>query len=364
MGGTERVAGRLHHLLQKRGWDSQAVYPRDENAARFLDWLRAQGVEARTDTAVQGAASGHGWKTTLEFARFVRRQRPDVVNIHYGDNFLSLKDVIGVRLAGVRRCIATLHQAREWDDTREQKRVNTGRAARLCERIVLITEAARPILHAAGVEDRKLTRIHCGFTPPETHLEQREARAALSLPDADFVVATVARLVPQKGVADLIRAFARVFGTAEAAENRALLLVVGDGEQRIELERLAAEWMPGRVVFTGHVSGPMSSVYAAADVVALASYHEGIPALYLEAGFLGIPSIGTNVGGTSEAILADKSGILIPPGDGNRLAEALGRLYHSPLLRQTMGAAARQNALAHWTEERMAEEYERLFRER
>jgi glycosyltransferase involved in cell wall biosynthesis len=230
-------------------------------------------------------------------------------------------------------------------------------AAGLADAVVAITGATQALLEEAGVDPRKIHLIPCGIRAPERMPSRAEARSQLGLPSNAFVIATLANLVPRKGIGKLVEATALL-----RRRNPELLLVIGgDGPERSGLEQLARELLGDKCIFLGSLTGDTSDFYAAADVFVLPSYHEGLPLVYLEAALHGLPSIGTDVGGTREAIIDQVTGILIRPGDANSIAEALERLHGDSELRRRLGSEARYRASNQYTETVMAERYSTLF---
>ena len=195
-----------------------------------------------------------------------------------------------------------------------------------------------------------------GVTLPRRAPSRQEARRRMGLPPGAFLVATAARLVVSKGVADLIEGLARVPAPSASLG----LLVAGDGPERAALEALAEEKIGGRVWFLGHLD-EMQDFYAAADVFALVSYGESFGLVFVEAASYGLPSVGTDVGGIPEVVLHGRTGFLVPPHDPDRIAAALGFLRDDPVVRGLMGEAARERAQAEFTEGLMADRYLRLL---
>jgi glycosyltransferase involved in cell wall biosynthesis len=154
------------------------------------------------------------------------------------------------------------------------------------------------------------------------------------------VVTFAGRLIDGKGVADLLRAFAR----AEAGT--AVVCIVGDGPRRSDLEALARQLgIADRALFLGAVPEEQAwAVLRASDVVVNPSYTEGLPTSVLEGALLGRAVLATNVGGTPEIITAGVSGVLVPPRDVEALRRGLDELLSDPQLRERLGIAARDEA--------------------
>ncbi len=111
----------------------------------------------------------------------------------------------------------------------------------------------------------------------------------------------------------------------------------------------------------------MPSLYAAIDLCVLPTYREGLPNVLLEAGAMERPVVATRVTGCVDAVRDGVTGILVPPRDPARLAEAIGGLLRDPDRRAKMGAAARRYVTAEFSEERVTArllaEYRRLLEE-
>jgi glycosyltransferase involved in cell wall biosynthesis len=171
------------------------------------------------------------------------------------------------------------------------------------------------------------------------------------------VVGTAARLVPQKGLAYLIEAAARLARKSKAFELR----IAGTGSQLESLERLAQSLgLSDSVRFLGHITD-MSEFYRAIDVFVLPSLFEGLPLVVLEAMAMSKPIVATRVAGTPEVVRDGVDGFLVPPADAPALGDALERLVHNPPLRQRMGAAGRQRVLTDFCIDRVAREVVQVY---
>ena len=149
---------------------------------------------------------------------------------------------------------------------------------------------------------------------------------------------SVARLVPQKGIDVLIRALAQTTGSARDWT----LNLVGDGPEREALQRQVQQaGLQEQVLFLGFRSDPQTFLLQA-GVFVLPSRFEGMPNALLEAMAAGLAVVVTDASpGPLEVVVNGVSGLVVPSDDPFALAEALDRLATDPLLRERLGAAAR-----------------------
>ena len=149
---------------------------------------------------------------------------------------------------------------------------------------------------------------------------------------------SVARLVPQKGIDVLIRALAQTTGAARDWT----LDLVGDGPEREALQRQVQQaGLQEQVQFLGFRSDPQTFLLQA-GVFVLPSRFEGMPNALLEAMAAGLAVVVTDASpGPLEVVVNGVSGLVVPSDDPFALAEALDRLATDPLLRERLGAAAR-----------------------
>jgi phosphatidylinositol alpha-1,6-mannosyltransferase len=159
------------------------------------------------------------------------------------------------------------------------------------------------------------------------------------------VIACVSRLVPRKGQDVLIRAMPAIRRRVPDA----VLLVVGGGEYRAELESMAAEAPRGSVVFSGEVSEEELPLhYAAGDVFAMPCRNrfaglevEGWGNVFLEAAACGKPSVAGDSGGAAEAVVDGETGLVVDGRHVGQVAEAVGGLLADEQRARAMGKAGR-----------------------
>ncbi len=148
----------------------------------------------------------------------------------------------------------------------------------------------------------------------------------------------VGRLVKQKGLDVLFEAL----GKLDPAQSWHLTLV-GDGPERSALSSQAAETnLSHRITFKSWTDKSMlPGIYRGADVFVLPSRDEGMANVLLEAMAAGLPLVGTDIAGTAEVMISEKTGLLVPPENTDALAAALTTLINDSARRESYGRAAR-----------------------
>lgn len=176
-------------------------------------------------------------------------------------------------------------------------------------------------------------------------------------------VVAVGRLVPQKRFDLFLDVIARA-GAQSPLPIKAT--IVGDGPQRAQLEKRAAELnlFPGRIKFAGSVPD-VSSFYGHADVLVLTSEYEGTPNVVLEAMASGLPVIATRIGGVPDIVREGTTGFLAEFGDVDAIVRVLLKLAQDSSLRERLGAESRRYVeAAHSVDNlstHLARIYERAF---
>ena len=170
----------------------------------------------------------------------------------------------------------------------------------------------------------------------------------------------VGRLVPKKGFDVLLGALASV--------PDAVLTIVGDGPSGAELRESAAR-LGDHVTFAGQLGrSELDAAYAAADVAVFPSVpaasgdQDGLPVAMLEAMGSGLAVIASDLPGLSEAIEDGVSGVLVPAGDSDALATAIGEVAGDLGKRRALGEAAKVSAAA-YSVEAVGAGYRKLLRE-
>jgi D-inositol-3-phosphate glycosyltransferase len=205
--------------------------------------------------------------------------------------------------------------------------------------------------------ENKITIIPCGFSRSEFKpVPKMEARQKINLPHKEFIILQLGRMVPRKGVDNVIRAAGRLRNTVN---NFRLVIVGGDADmpqvmQTPEITRLLdiaeKEKVTTNVTFTGRKNRQdLKYYYSAADVFITTPWYEPFGITPLEAMACGTPVIGANVGGIKYSVADGQTGFLVPPDQPDALAERIDHLYHDALLKKKMGRNALARVNRHFT---------------
>lgn len=283
--------------------------------------------------------------------------RPDVVHTHQiGPLFYTGP---AARSLGVPLVVHTEHGRVDYQRSVRLRWLGRLAGSHVRRFYCLSRDMARAIEGQRVVPRGKLRVIDNGiaFTDYQTACDTWGLRQSLGIPPQAPVIGNVARLHEVKQQDLLIRAFQRV----RAAGVDAHLILVGDGPQRQELTALVRDQGLTDVVhFVGFQ--PQTTAYVQMmTCFALTSRSEGMPQALLEACAAGTPVIASHVGGISEVIEHERSGLLFPSGDEAALTEGLLRLLSERTWALRLAEAARQVVLARFDIRRMANDYHRDY---
>lgn len=190
-----------------------------------------------------------------------------------------------------------------------------------------------------------------GIDPNE--IEKGVWGVPVQYPGQIFPIAMVGRLEDVKGIDLALDAMLHIPDTIGAHLN-----IIGTGSIETELRAYAERLgLGGRVTFHGAKSNPYPYIRDA-QVLLMTSRHEGMPFVLLEAFYLGVPAVVTDVGGLSEVVVDGVTGLLVKHRDPVKLAEAIIRLSRDRQLTVAMSVNAKERVNLEYTSDMMAKRYE------
>jgi glycosyltransferase involved in cell wall biosynthesis len=344
-GSSENTVSTIEEL-ERAGYAATLVLGPESEPAIVED-ARRRGCRVVTiDGLVREVSPARDVAAALQLWRLFRRARPAIVHTH-----TSKAGFVGRLAAWLAGVPAVIHQPHGhvfygyWGRSRTAAFVALERiAAHWTDRIVTLTARevdehlergiGRPPQYAVVPSGVATGRLRAAAPA------RAQARARLGLPPHAYVVAAVGRLVPIKGFDLLVDALGEIAASVPGAR----VLLIGDGVERGALEAQARRLgVADRLLLPGTVSDTVP-LLAAADVLAAPSRNEGMGRVLVEAMALGLPVVGTRVGGIPDVIDDGECGLLVPADDAAALAAALVELGRDAARRDKLGAAARRRA--------------------
>jgi glycosyltransferase involved in cell wall biosynthesis len=295
------------------------------------------------------------WAAIRALRQLIRAKRPDVLHTHAAK--AGAVGRIAALLSGNARPRGRVHTFHGhvlrgyFDPGRERVFTLAERLlARTTSALVAVSPEVRDDLVALGVAPTdRFAVIPYGFDFPQPSITagQRDG----------FVIGYSGRLTAIKRPLDLVRALA---GVVERGVD-ATLVVVGDGEERDDAERLAAGLgVADRCRFAGY-QRDMPAWYGTFDAFCLASANEGTPVAAIEALAAGVPVVATRVGGTPAVVDDGETGFLVQVGDVAAMADRLVELASDRERRREMGRLGSERTRERYGVERMVDDVERLY---
>lgn len=267
------------------------------------------------------------------FRALLGRVAPEVVHLHSrrGADTLGLA---AARMAGVPVVLSRRVDNREpsW-----LARLKYGR----CRRVVAISEEIRRVLLSEGVPPAKVVTVRSAVRSeaiPHVCPDRESFLSEMGLPRDARVAGMAAQFIRRKGHHVLLEAVPRVLETVPQAR----FLLFGRGPLEDEVRRSIDDAGLREHVRLAGFRDDLPSLMPCLDLVVHPAFAEGLGVALLEAGAAGVPVVGSRAGGIPEVVVHGRTGLLVPPGDAEALAEALAELLGDPERCDAMGREARR----------------------
>lgn len=356
-GGAAVNATELALRLTALGFDVEYAGPPQ---ARRYERLRSAGVALHPLPLAPGYFNTRSDGAALRALRGLLRGGYDIVHCHSAK--AGVLGRLAARGTGARAVYSPHNFPYMGDHTRLRVAVATSierRLAALTDAIVCVCEWERgTALERRIAPPERLRVIHNGTDPCPAGVTPDPRLGALRA--GGPVAGAVAGLRRFKGIEVLIDAAPQVLARVPDAR----IAVVGDGPLRADLERRARDLGllgDGRFAFIDFTE-PAARYLLELDVYVLPSLLEAFPIGILEALACGVPQVATDVGGMSEAV-APETGLLVPRGDADALADAIARLLADRERRAAMAEASRRRHAEHFLADTMASRTAELYDE-
>jgi glycosyltransferase involved in cell wall biosynthesis len=352
LGGAETLVAQLARLAPGAGFEMEvlslsAPSPERSKMAPALEAAgivpRYLGVRRLLDPMAQPA-----------LVRAIRASECDVVHAHLG--MAITLGVPAAALAG-RKAVCTFHTVGAPTDPRGQLRERLAvEVATRSYRTIFVSHESRQ----AFADRYRRGRVPASWTVMHNGIDVEQFVPSPTAHPDGAIVTVVAAQRGFKGIAVLLEAWPTIVASVPGAK----LVLVGDGEERPNLERLVRELdISASVVFEG-VRADVVEVMQQSDVIVLPSIQgENLPTVLMEAGGCARPVVSTRVAGIPDIVRDGETGLLVPPRDPASLSAAVIRLLESPTLRARLGQAARTHVETHFDGRAWARRLRELYEE-
>jgi glycosyltransferase involved in cell wall biosynthesis len=356
---------KILHTEASTGWGGQEIRILDE-AAGFIARGHEVRIAAPAGAPITAAAQARGIPahalatdqrrlgSLRALMSLISEFRPDVIVTHSStDSWLAC---ISARLVRPRPAIVRTRHLGFQVGRSALNRWLYGRAA---DRVVTTGEATRRMLiESLRIAPKRVVSIPTGidtsrFAPGDRLAARNETGIQ---PGSGPVIGIVATLRSGKAHRFLIQAL------TDRRLDGALLVIVGDGPQEDNLRAQAAELgLTSRVIFAGRQQDVVPWLNALDIFVLPSTAIEGAPQAVMQAMACGIPLITTPVGAIPELVRDGETGLFVPPGDAQAIADAIARLAGDSGLARRLAAAGRRHAESHFTITKMLDSMEKVL---
>jgi len=367
---------KILYIITKANWGGAQKYVFDlstQAKGAGFEVVVAYGNPGKLGVSLEGAGIrtielpqlGRDINIGADFSSFktlfsiIKSEFPDIV--HLNSSKAGGLGALAARLLFVKRIIFTAHGWAFNEDRPLWQKIPIALIHYLTVALSHITicnsEATKRDMGWMPFVQSKIRVVYNGIEEPE--FKDRESARELLMPKINgFFVGMVCELHPTKGVFEAVEAFSLI----EEKIPDAYLVILGEGHERLELEKeIARHTLGKRVKLLGHVTDA-ASYMKAFDVFLFPSRSESLGYALIEAGFASLPTVATHVGGIPEIIENGKTGILVPSKNPQAIAKALAQLEENPVNRRSLGESLREKVRTSFSKDRLVHETMIVYR--
>ena len=327
------LKGQLR-FMASNGFDVKGVSSEGEELREVHE---NEGIAVEVITMSRKITPFQDLKSLWQMWNFLRKEKPQIVHTHTPK--AGIIGMLAARLAGVPHRLHTVAGLPLMEATGTKRKI-----LNFVEKLTY-SSATRVYPNSKGLYDfilqnnftqsNKLKIIANGssngidttfFSPDQvTEIERVTLREKLNIQPDNFVFVFVGRIVSDKGINELIKAFSEL----QAAENNEpagiKLLLVGGLENDLDPlnPETLAEINQNKDIISVGFQQDVRSFFAIADALVFPSYREGFPNVVMQAGAMGLPSIVSDINGCNEIIIEGENGLIIPSKNVEKLKEKM-----------------------------------------
>lgn len=327
------LKGQLR-FMTSNGFDVKGVSSEGEELREVHE---NEGIAVEAITMSRKITPFQDLKSLWEMWNFLRKEKPQIVHTHTPK--AGIIGMLAARLAGVPHRLHTVAGLPLMEATGTKRKI-----LNFVEKLTY-SSATRVYPNSKGLYDfilqnnftqsNKLKIIANGssngidtifFSPDQvTELERVTLREKLNIQPDDFVFVFVGRIVSDKGINELIKAFSQLQAVENNEPAGIKLLLVGGLENDLDPlnPETLAEINQNKDIISVGFQQDVRSFFAIADALVFPSYREGFPNVVMQAGAMGLPSIVSDINGCNEIIIEGENGLIIPSKNVEKLKEKM-----------------------------------------
>ena len=327
------LKGQLR-FMASNGFDVKGVSSEGEELREVHE---NEGIAVEAITMSRKITPFQDLKSLWEMWNFLRKEKPQIVHTHTPK--AGIIGMLAARLAGVPHRLHTVAGLPLMEATGTKRKI-----LNFVEKLTY-SSATRVYPNSKGLYDfilqnnftqsNKLKIIANGssngidtafFSPDQvTQIERVTLREKLNIQPDDFVFVFVGRIVSDKGINELIKAFSELQAVENNEPAGIKLLLVGGLENDLDPlnPETLAEINQNKDIISVGFQQDVRSFFAIADALVFPSYREGFPNVVMQAGAMGLPSIVSDINGCNEIIIEGENGLIIPSKNVEKLKEKM-----------------------------------------
>ncbi|AIS52162.1 putative glycosyltransferase [Thermoanaerobacter kivui] len=352
-GGMKKHLLSLVRLLDKEKYQIAIFCSFDQETQEYLKGLGIQVFEVDIDDGINFKKD---YKAIKSIRKIVSEFKPDIVHMH------GAKASLVGRIACYNKpvkSVVTVHNFLNYNNMNLYKKKLILGLSKILDKktsqFIAVSNALKnDLILNQNVDKNKIKVVYNCIDTTFYDETSFDLRKELNLPENSFVVGSIARLIPAKGVQDLIKA-------ASILKNiNAYFVIAGDGPFKEELQKMIEGLNLKDKFFLLGYRRDIPAFLRNLDVFVLPSHEEGFGISVIEALNEGIPVVATKVGGISEIIEDGINGILVEKGNHIELAKAIQRLLTDEELRKRLSLKGK-NSAEKYSCKKMVEEIEQIY---
>lgn len=303
----------------------------------------------------------------FELIKLFRKEKPDIV--HLNSSKIGGVGALAARISGIKKIIFTAHG---WAFNEDRNflskiliKIFHSLTIVLCHKIISVSEITKKqigpffskkiIVIRNGIKNIDFTNKNLARDIFLTKILQINPRVSTLLSKNPVWIGTISELHTNKGLSFAIEAVSKI-------KNNVVFIIIGEGEKRKELEeQIVKLGGTNKIFLIGHIDFA-SSYLKAFDIFTLSSITEALPYVLLEAGNASLPVIASNVGGITEIIENNKTGILVSPKNPEEIKNSMEYLIKNPEKSKLLADCLNKKVLNNFSQKMMLERTFALYK--